>query len=134
MSFNDDMAETVMKEEPSKTKIKKCKWLTDEDLNFYTSSFQKTSFQGGLQWYRCIIDKRCNEQLKLFCGRKIKNPSMFLAGERDWGVYQFPGIFEKMQNSVCTKMKICKLIKGAGHWIQQEKPKIVTEFLLKFVC
>ena len=39
----------------------------------------------------------------------------------DWGGYQKPGDFEKMQKSLCTRMLGCHLVDGAGHWVQQEQ-------------
>lgn len=34
-------------------------WLTEEDLKYYTQSFEKTGFTGALNWYRnlerCVI-------------------------------------------------------------------------------
>jgi pimeloyl-ACP methyl ester carboxylesterase len=61
-------------------------------------------------------------ELQTFSGRTIDVPSCFIAGKSDWGVYQKPGDFEKMQNSVCTRMLGCHLVDGAGHWVQQEQP------------
>jgi pimeloyl-ACP methyl ester carboxylesterase len=58
---------------------------------------------------------------------------MFIGGRSDWGVYQTPGAFESMQKAACTKMQGVHLVDGAGHWVQQEQPKAVTELLLKFL-
>ena len=38
-----------------------------------------------------------------------------------------------MQRSACTRMLICKLIEGAGHWPQQENPATTTALLLRFL-
>jgi pimeloyl-ACP methyl ester carboxylesterase len=51
----------------------------------------------------------------------------------DWGVYQKPGDFERMQECACTRMLGCHLVSGAGHWVQQEQPARVTELLLEFL-
>ncbi len=42
-------------------------------------------------------------ELQLFAGRTIDVPSMFIAGSSDWGTYQRPGAFERMQESACTQ-------------------------------
>jgi pimeloyl-ACP methyl ester carboxylesterase len=60
-------------------------------------------------------------------------PSIFIAGKSDWGVYQQPGAFERMQESVCTKMTGCNLLEGAGHWVQQEQPEAVSSLLIDFL-
>jgi pimeloyl-ACP methyl ester carboxylesterase len=59
--------------------------------------------------------------------------SCFIAGKSDWGVYQKPGDFERMQASACTRMVGCHLVAGAGHWVQQEQPDEVTRLLLDFL-
>jgi len=72
-------------------------------------------------------------ELQLFSGRTIDVPAMFVAGARDWGVYQKPGDFETMQTRACTKMLGCHLLEGAGHWVQQEQPEAVNRLLLEFL-
>ena len=72
-------------------------------------------------------------ELQLFSGRRIDVPSCFIAGRSDWGVHQKPGDFERMQESVCTRMMGCHLVEGAGHWVQQEQPARVGELLLEFL-
>jgi pimeloyl-ACP methyl ester carboxylesterase len=69
----------------------------------------------------------------LFSGRTIDVPAMFIAGTSDWGTYQTPGAFERMQQTACTRMEACHLIEGAGHWVQQEQATRVTEALLQFL-
>ena len=51
----------------------------------------------------------------------------------DWGTYQRPGAFERMQSAACTRMRGVHLIDGAGHWVQQEQPEQVGELLLEFL-
>jgi hypothetical protein len=29
-------------------------WITEEDLNYYTSEFERTGFTGGLNYYRAL--------------------------------------------------------------------------------
>jgi pimeloyl-ACP methyl ester carboxylesterase len=67
-----------------------------------------------------------------FAGRTIDQPSMFVGGKSDWGVFQNPGAFERMQKTACTRMVGAHLVDGAGHWVQQEQPEQVTKLLLAF--
>jgi pimeloyl-ACP methyl ester carboxylesterase len=99
----------------------------------YSTEYERNGFQGGLQWYRCATENRYVSELQLFSGRAIEVPSMFVAGKSDWGVYQKPGDFEKMQTAACTKMLGCHLLEGAGHWVQQEQPEAVGRLLVKFL-
>ncbi len=133
MDLHEGMAETVAHEMPSAAQIAQCHWLLDDDLAVYSHEYERTGFQGALNWYRCATDESFNTELKLFSGRTIDVPSMFIAGQSDWGVYQKPGAFEAMQSTACTQMKACHLIAGAGHWVQQEQPEAVTELLSDFL-
>jgi pimeloyl-ACP methyl ester carboxylesterase len=133
MDLDKGMAETVAAEMPSASDIAACRWLTESELGVYSAEFARTGFQGGLQWYRCRTAGTPNADLELFSGRTIDVPSCFIAGASDWGVYQKPGDLEQMQTTACTQMLGCHLVPGAGHWVQQEQPKTVTELLLEFV-
>jgi len=53
MDFAKDMAATVAEEMPSAEAIAANTWLPDSELSFYSSEYERTGFQGGLQWYRC---------------------------------------------------------------------------------
>ena len=134
MDVAEGMAETVAHEMPSTQEIAACQWLPDVELAVYAAEFARTGFQGALNWYRASIDETLGSELKLFSGRTIAVPSLFLAGEKDWGIYQKPGAFEAMQNKACSQMKACHLIPGAGHWVQQEQPGRVVELISSFVA
>ncbi len=115
------MAKTVAPHMPSDEEATACRWLTDEELRFYSAEFSRTGFQGGLQWYRCTFTAEQTAELRAFSGETIDVPACFIAGEKDWGVYQQPGVLEYMQTSACTNMLGCELVPGAGHWVQQEQ-------------
>ena len=132
MDFGRGMAETVEEAMPSAKEIAACKWLTDEELAVYAAEFGRTGFQGGLQWYRCAGGKYTAE-LETFSGRTIEVPACFIAGKSDWGVYQNPGVFERMQTASCTQWRGTNLVDGAGHWVQQERPEEVSRLLLQFI-
>ena len=133
MDLGKGMPRTVAPEMPSAATIAACRWLPEEELRVYSTEFGRTGFQGGLQWYRCVTCGKYIPELQLFSGRTIDVPSMFVAGRSDWGVYQKPGDFEKMQTSACTKMLGCHLLEGAGHWVQQEQPEAVSRLLVEFL-
>ena len=133
MDLDKGMAETVAPEMPSAAAIAACKWLPDEELKVYSSEYGRTGFQGGLEGYRVGSVARFASELQLFSGRTIDQPSMFIGGKSDWGVYQNPGALERLQKTVCTKMAGTHLVEGAGHWVQQEQPEAVSALLVDFL-
>jgi pimeloyl-ACP methyl ester carboxylesterase len=127
------MAETVAAEMPSAAAIAANTWLPDSELAFYSGEYERTGFQGGLQWYRCGTSGAFTPELETYAGRSIDVPSCFISGRQDWGTYQRPGVYEAMRARACTQMLGCHLVDGAGHWVQQEQPGEVSQLLLQFV-
>ena len=132
MDLAKTMPETVAEEMPDAATIATNRWLPDSELAVYSTEYERTGFQGGLQWYRCGTSGPFNAELQLWSGRTIDVPSAFIAGKQDWGIHQRPSVFEAMPSSGCTRMLGCHLIDGAGHWVQQEQPEEVALFLLQF--
>jgi len=133
MELHKGMAATVAPEMPSPAEIASCQWLTEQELKVYSTEYLRTGFQGGLNWYRCRTQNVDTAELELFSGRQIEVPSLFIAGRKDWGIYQVPGSIERMRDSACTRMRSCILVEGAGHWVQQEQPQRVSELLIEFL-
>jgi len=130
MDLAKDMAETVAPEMPSAQAIADCAWLPDNELQVYSSEYARTGFQGGLQGYRIgSVDK----ELQIFAGLQIRVPSMFIGGKSDWGVYQTPGGLETVETTLTTNYQGTYLVEGAGHWVQQEQPKAVSQLFLQFL-
>ncbi|MFI4933475.1 MAG: alpha/beta fold hydrolase [Caulobacterales bacterium] len=132
MPLDQGMAQTVAPYMPSAAEIASCAWLTEPELDVYCAEFARTGFQGGLQWYRCGVSGIAGADLRLFAGRTIDVPATFIAGAADWGVYQSPGLFERLDR-VCSDLGGRHLVAGAGHWVQQEQPSTVTDLLLAFL-
>lgn len=132
MDLGKTMPETVAPFQPSAAEALACKWLTDAELGVYTAEYGRTGFQGALQAYRVLSDPDLNAELRLFSGRTIDVPSLFIGGKRDWGTYSAPGALDLMRTKAATSMRGIELIDGAGHWIQQEQPEKLGERLLAF--
>ena len=107
--------------------------MPEDELSVYAAEYTRTGFQGGLQWYRTRTSGLFDAEQEVFSGRTIDQPSCFIAGGSDWGVYQSPGAFERMQAKACTRMLACHLVDGAGHWVQQEQPEAVVRLLIDFL-
>jgi pimeloyl-ACP methyl ester carboxylesterase len=132
MDLGKNMAQTVAPEMPAADEAAACRWLPEDELRVYSAEYERTGFQGGLQWYRCRTERRHNAELDLFHGRTIDVPSCFIAGANDWGPQQRPGDLEKMR-AACAKLAGVHFIEGAGHWVQQEQPAAVSRLLLDFL-
>jgi pimeloyl-ACP methyl ester carboxylesterase len=129
MERDKNMAETVAAEMPPGPSA----WLTEEELRVYSTEYERTGFQGGLNWYRCRLGGRFTADEQLYAGRSIDVPACFVAGRSDWGIYQRPGDIDRMQRIACSRMAAPLLVEGAGHWVQQEQPEAVTKHLLDFL-
>ena len=111
-------------------------WLTEEDFEIYASTFERTGFRGGLNWYRNF--DRNWELLAPFADRRITVPALFIGGLRDAVVTgpelagESPAV--QMLGSFCDDLRGKVLIEGAGHWNQQEAPEATNAALLEFLA
>lgn len=107
-------------------------WLTEEELDYYAREFSRSGFRGGLNWYRNI--QRNWELSGPWRDRPITQPSLFLAGSED-GVLQFPWAKAQISAFPVTLpgLRNSRLVDGAGHWVQQERPDESNRILLDFL-
>ncbi|PBP22570.1 alpha/beta-Hydrolase [Diplocarpon rosae] len=109
-------------------------WLPDADLAVYAAEWSRTGFQGGLNWYRVGTSPALTCDVEVFAGQKITVPALFVAGAKDWGMYQEPGVLEKMKDAYSQDMfRGVRVVEGAGHWVQQEQPGRVAQLVLGFL-
>ena len=108
-------------------------WLTNTDIDFYTSEFTRTGFRGGLNWYRNI--DRNWELLAAFAGAVVTVPALYIAGDRD-PVVSFPGMDDLIPNlsKFVPKLRRTLMLPGCGHWTQQERPKEVNAAIIDFLA
>ena len=135
MDKDKGMAATVAPFMPPADYSANCKWLTETEVDVYATEYGRTGFTGALQGYRVRrgSDPLSIAEMLTFSGRTIDVPSQYIAGKSDWGVYQTPGAVDKMRNSACTHMVGFHLLDGAGHWVQQEQPELVSAALVQFL-
>lgn len=105
-------------------------WLTEADLDHWTGEFTRGGFRGPLNWYRNL--DRMWELTGFLCGVKLRQPTLFVAGERDPVIEMYRPAFDAMEQTV-PDLRGKVLIPAAGHWIQQERPAEVTDLLLRFL-
>jgi pimeloyl-ACP methyl ester carboxylesterase len=104
------------------------KFLSAEDFDVFVKAFEKTGFRGGLNWYR-NIDRNWEESASL--PQRVEQPALMITAELD--VVLRPEMAEGMKTWVPNLGKTV-LIKGSGHWTQQEKPAEVNRALLDFLA
>lgn len=133
MDLEKGVAATVSEHKPSSEYVAACRWMTDADLQVYSQQFQRTGFQGGLNYYRIDGVFSPESGLNAYSGRTIDVPACFIGGASEWAIYQSPGSFERM-HTACTKLQGVHLVPGAGHSIVEEQPEAVNQLLTKFLA
>jgi pimeloyl-ACP methyl ester carboxylesterase len=107
-------------------------WLTEADLDYYASQFRDGGFRGPLNRYR--NSERDFADMAVVDGQKITQPAAFLAGSLEPILSMIPGVdmVERMR-AQCADLRQVKIMEGAGHWLQQERPAEVNAALLEFL-
>ncbi|KAF8889668.1 alpha/beta hydrolase fold protein [Infundibulicybe gibba] len=135
MPLRTSMPDAITACAPTPGEVARNTWLTEDELGVYVAAYTAVGFQGGLNRYRCLTSPAWVAGLRVFAGKGIEVPAMFLGGAGDWGVWQYPGAAEAMREKVCLDMREedFVIVPGAGHWVQQEKPEAVVDHLLRFL-
>jgi len=128
MDLDKTMPQTVAPQDPQSAPA----WLTDEELKVYSDAFERTGFQGALNWYRCSTGGQSVASMQGAAGRQVVAPACYIAGRADWGIHQKPGELERMRDKACADFRGIHLVEGAGHWVQQEQPAAVARLLIDF--
>ena len=107
-------------------------WLTQRDLDVFTTEFERTGFTGGLNWYRTI--DLTWELMAPWHQALVMQPALFMAGESDITV-NFPGARNRIANMRATvpNLKRTVLLEDCGHWIGQERPEEVNAAMIEFL-
>jgi pimeloyl-ACP methyl ester carboxylesterase len=103
------------------------KFLTDADFEVFVKAFERTGFRGGINWYR-NIDRNWEESANV--EQRVNQPALMITAELD--VVLRPEMAEGMTEWVPNLRKTV-LVKGSGHWTQQEKPDEVNRALIEFL-
>src|SRR5712671_3240394 len=107
-------------------------WLGEADLAYFTETYRKSGFRGGLNWYRNI--DRNWELTAPWQGAQIHQPSLFMAGSKDSVINGLIGATRVTElERVLPNLRQKLIIDGAGHWIQQERPSEVNAALIEFL-
>ncbi|KAF8667743.1 hypothetical protein HU200_052653 [Digitaria exilis] len=109
-------------------------WLTEENLKYYTSEFEKTGFTGGLNYYRAL--NKTWELTSSWTSAEINVPAKFIIGDLDL-TYHTPGIQDFIHKGGFKKfvplLDDVVVMKDVGHFINEEKPKEVSEHIINYI-
>jgi pimeloyl-ACP methyl ester carboxylesterase len=107
-------------------------WLTAADLDYYVGEFEQSGFRGPLNRYR-TSELDFAQQAELV-GRKIGQPAAFIAGGLDPVLSFIPGVdLVALMREQVADLRLVRILDGAGHWIQQERPDEVNAALLEWL-
>ena len=135
-NMRENVALDMSSEDPATVQKRANRWLPDDELVVYTEEWGRTSFLGGLNWYRLQTQPTIAADMELWSGKKIEVPTVFVAGTADWGTYQEPGAVEAMEEGRSVGKGWYRgtvLVEGAGHWVNQEQPERCVEEIMKVV-
>lgn len=106
--------------------------FSDEDLARYRGAFRNPySITAAINYYRALFREAVRDRREPdWMSRKINAPTMVIWGEQDvalrkeltFGMKElFSGPFE------------IHYVSNSGHWVQQEQPAMVNDYVLKFL-
>lgn len=102
-------------------------WLTETDIDVFVENYTRTGFTGGLNYYRNF--DRNWELLEPVADAKVRMPAAFITGSLDVGAFMpMPG------PEWVPDLRVNATVKGAGHWLHQERPEDVNRLLVEFLA
>ncbi|KAK9933826.1 hypothetical protein M0R45_021001 [Rubus argutus] len=109
-------------------------WLSEDDVNYYVSKFEKKGFTGGLNYYRNI--DRNWELTAPWTGAQVKVPTKFIVGDQDL-VYNSLSAKDFIHNGGFKKcvpsLEEVVVMEGAAHFINQEKADEISQHIFDFI-
>lgn len=103
-------------------------WLTQEEIDYYAETYKRSGLTGTLNFYRNV-----NEDyplLKEAYKNKITQPVLFIGGAEEAAVkYADLGLMKK----ALPNLRETIVLKGCGHFVQQERTEEVNRALIEFL-
>jgi pimeloyl-ACP methyl ester carboxylesterase len=99
--------------------------LSAEEKKVFVDTFSKTGFTGGINWYRNFTR---NWQRSEGLDHTVRVPALIIMAEND--AVLPPSAADGMEKLVPDLEKY--LVRGSGHWTQQEKPEEVSAKLIEW--
>ncbi|HUP22584.1 MAG TPA: alpha/beta hydrolase [Thermoanaerobaculia bacterium] len=100
--------------------------LNEEELQVFVSTFERTGFAGGINWYR-NIDRNWRAMRNL--DYHIEQPCLYVGAEDD--IVLPPSSANGLERIAPKVEKVT--IPDCGHWTQQEKPAELNRILIDWL-
>jgi pimeloyl-ACP methyl ester carboxylesterase len=108
--------------------------FTDEDIEQYRAAFKNPySATAAINYYRAMFrtalrTSRADRERAI---RKIAAPTMLIWGEQDVALRK--ELTYNMEDLFTGSFEV-RYIPDSGHWVQQEKPDLVNQYLREFLA
>jgi pimeloyl-ACP methyl ester carboxylesterase len=99
--------------------------LSPEEKQVFVDAFTASGFTGGINWYRNFTR---NWERSADLDHTVRVPALMIMAEND--VVLPPSAADGMEKLIPDLEKY--LVKGSGHWTQQEKPAEVSDKLIEW--
>jgi epoxide hydrolase 4 len=107
--------------------------FTDDDLEYFRDAFRNPySITAAINYYRANVRTglMARSGSNSWIDRKISAPTLLIWGEQDFALgkeltYGMEPLF--------TGPFVIKYIADSGHWVQQEKPELVNQYMRDFL-
>lgn len=101
--------------------------ITQADLDYFVSEYERAGFRGGLNWYRNLpANWRWGERI---AGQQVQQPALMVTAGKD-GVLS-PDMADGMERWVPHLTR--GHIEECGHWTQQEEPEKLNRMLIDWL-
>jgi pimeloyl-ACP methyl ester carboxylesterase len=106
-------------------------WMNADDWDRLVAEFEQSGFRGPFNRYRCF--HRDFAFLMRWKDERIRQPALFIAGEKDGAMLMFGRDVETRMREWVTDLRGFHRLPGCGHWTQQERPDETTRLLLDWL-
>lgn len=100
--------------------------LTPEEFEVFVEMFEKSTFTGGINWYRNMTR---NWERSAHIEHRVYQPSLMVMAEND--AVLPPSAADGMEQLIPDLEKA--LVHDSGHWTQQEQPEAVNRIILDWL-
>ncbi|KAL1548475.1 epoxide hydrolase A-like [Salvia divinorum] len=114
--------------------VDRAAWLTEQDLDYYVTKFEKTGFTGGVNYYRALaLDWELNAP---WSGGGVTVPTKFIVGELDF-IYHSPGAQDYIHGGGFKQfvplLEDVVVLQGAAHFISEERHDEINQHIYAFI-